>query len=69
MKPPEVILEQNLVKQLNMAKSAVEKTDQLGKACHFKHFVFGTLSKKQSIRFLVTHTNHHLKITRDMLKK
>lgn len=65
--PPEIISKQDLLKQLYTAKDLLEGIDQLDEANHFKHFVFGTLSKKQTLRFLDLHTNHHLKIARDIL--
>ncbi len=68
VRPPKIITEANLLKQLTEAKTHVERIKTLPKTSHFKHFIFGTLSKKQTIRFLEIHTKHHLKIVRDINK-
>ncbi|MEN9599084.1 MAG: hypothetical protein RL596_1395 [Bacteroidota bacterium] len=36
---------------------------------YIKHHLFGHLNKKNTIRFAVIHTMHHVKIVRDILKK
>ncbi|MFS4482517.1 DUF1569 domain-containing protein [Hyunsoonleella sp. 2307UL5-6] len=66
--PPEDVTEADLKQQLAQAKKYLENIKELPKTSHFKHFLFGVLSKKQTIRFLVIHTNHHLKIVREILK-
>lgn len=67
--PPEIITEKDLYAQLKKAKIQLENTKPLHKHAHFRHQIFGMLSKKQTMYFLVMHTNHHLKIVRDILKK
>ncbi len=67
--PPEIILKESLVAQFNDAKDYLEKMDAVNDRQYFKHFVFGTLSKKQTLRFLILHTHHHLKIIKDILKQ
>ncbi|MGC6431953.1 MAG: DUF1569 domain-containing protein [Jejuia sp.] len=67
--PPEIILKESLVAQFNDAKGYLEKMDAVNEKQYFKHFIFGTLSKKQTLRFLLLHTHHHLKIVKDILKQ
>ncbi|MGB5419756.1 DUF1569 domain-containing protein [Algibacter sp.] len=67
--PPEEITTEDLEKQLQTARTHIEKLKLLAKNSYFKHFIFGKLNKKQTLRFLEVHTNHHLKIVNDILKK
>jgi len=66
--PPDHIEEKQLYKQLTSAKFLVPKIQSIDSKATFKHPYFGVLSKKQTIRFIEVHTNHHLKIIRDILK-
>ncbi|NNC49945.1 MAG: DUF1569 domain-containing protein [Flaviramulus sp.] len=66
---PETIKTEDLKTQLQTARKHIDKLDTLPKNAYFKHFIFGMLSKKQTLRFLQMHTNHHLKIVNDILKK
>jgi hypothetical protein len=68
VRPPEIITEIDLKNQLSQAQKHIEKLIPLPKTSHFKHHIFGMLSKKQTLRFLEVHTKHHLKIVRDILK-
>ena len=54
---------------LGKTKIQISKVEGLDKKAHFPHPIFGQLDKKEAIRFIEIHTNHHLKIIRDMLKK
>lgn len=66
--PPEHITKSDLDSQLDSARKAIKKVPNINKKATFKHPFFGVLSKKQTLCFLETHTRHHLKIIRDILK-
>ena len=66
--PPEIITLDDLNTQLLVAKENINTLNSLNKAMYFKHPIFGMLAKKQTLRFLEMHTNHHLKIINDILK-
>lgn len=67
--PPKTILKEDLVAQLERAMNYIKKIDDVNKNQYFKHLIFGMLSKKQTLQFLVLHTHHHLKIVRDILRQ
>lgn len=58
-----------LTEQFDAARSSIEVIQQLPENSHFKHVVFGRLNRKKSEQFLSIHTEHHLKIIRDILTK
>ncbi len=68
VKPPEVISKDEITNQLNLAKQNIESLSHLDKNAYFKHPLFGNINTKRVNRFLEIHTNHHLKIMRDILK-
>lgn len=67
--PPKTILQEDLITQIQIAYKHIEKLKTLPKNAYFKHFIFGDLPKKKTLRFLEIHTNHHLKIIKDILRK
>ena len=69
VKPPEVILKEDLISQLQEAKNHVQTIPALDKNAYFKHPLFGHINKKRVTKFLVLHTTHHLKIMEDIMKK
>lgn len=68
VRPPEIITINDLNEQILLAYQNIEKLKSTPNHAHFKHFIFGVLNKNRTIRFLQLHTNHHLKIIRDILK-
>lgn len=69
VRPPETITIEDLNAQIQLAYQHIERLKSAHKYAYFKHFIFGVLHKKRTIRFLQLHTNHHLKIIRDILAK
>lgn len=67
--PPEIITTEALNSQLQTVKNQITILNDLPKGVYFKHYIFGMLSKKQTLRFLEIHTKHHLKIVSDILKE
>jgi len=68
VKPPEIISKEGLSSQIYLAYKNIEEIKLVEENAHFKHMIFGVLNKKRTIRFLHLHTNHHLKIIRDIIK-
>jgi hypothetical protein len=62
----EEIIHQDLVTQLEVAKNNVVGLENLPPKANFKHPYFGYIKRDKTIKFLALHTNHHLKIMRDI---
>ena len=69
VQPPEVILDSAIVSQLVEARQHIKGINKLDDNAYFRHPLFGHINKKRVIRFMDTHTNHHLKIVKSILKK
>ncbi|MDF1517322.1 MAG: hypothetical protein P1P79_05205 [Lutibacter sp.] len=63
------ILKSDIESQLAMAKINLREIKNLAAKSHFQSPYFGKLSLKKSQRFLAIHTNHHLAIVNEILKK
>lgn len=68
VQPPEVILDSAIISQLAEARQNIKGINNLEENAYFRHPLFGHINKKRVIRFLSTHTNHHLKIVKSILK-
>lgn len=66
---PEVVSTEALDTQLEDAKTHLQNIKPLHNHAFFMHHIFGSLSKAKTLRFLEIHTEHHLKIVRDILKQ
>jgi hypothetical protein len=63
----EEIDESKLLSQLALVKEQLLEIENLPKNSNFKHPIFGVLNLKQTIKFLRLHTQHHLKITNEII--
>lgn len=66
--PVEISTVEELKSKIEIAKSNVQKLNNLPKNSHFKHPFLSNLNVKQTEKFLTIHTKHHLKIIQDILK-
>ncbi len=64
--PTSDITKEELLKQFEEAKQQINSIEDLPSKSNFKHPLFGVLNLKQTLKFLKIHTNHHLKICRDI---
>ncbi len=62
------IMPENLTSQFAEAKEQLASIEGLHSNSNFKHPYFGILNLRQTKKFLRLHTEHHLKICRDILK-
>ncbi|MEM6804471.1 MAG: DUF1569 domain-containing protein [Bacteroidota bacterium] len=67
VRPPDNIRTEDMYAQLETMKTNLVKLEELDADSYMDHPVFGVLDKKQVKRFMKVHTEHHLKIIRDIL--
>ena len=66
--PEGEITADSLKKHFEKVKVLISKISQLKPNNHFKHPYFGDLNLEQTKKFVVLHTNHHLKIIKDITR-
>lgn len=67
VRPPEVINNQDILAQIETAKTNIQTIATLDKNAYFKHPIFGNINTGKIYHFIELHTNHHLKIIKDIL--
>ena len=66
--PAEVASIKDLQNMIELAKVNIEDLKPLPKQSNFMHPHFGMLDLPSTYKFLYIHTNHHLKIIKDILR-
>lgn len=66
--PEDDVSQETLEKHFEKAQEAIKSINQEAKNKFFKHPLFGDLKRDAALRFLKIHTNHHLKIIKDIKK-
>ncbi|WP_396180799.1 DUF1569 domain-containing protein [Flavobacterium sp.] len=66
--PTHVATQEELKAKLQAAKNNILKLNSFSENSFFKHPFFQDLNVKQTEKFLLIHTKHHLKIIEDILK-
>ena len=65
--PEDNISEEKLQEQIATARKKISEIKELPKYAFFEHPYFGHIKRDETEKFLVIHTEHHLKIIRDIL--
>ncbi len=68
VQPEGEITEKSLLESVKKVKENLSNWNEISKNSYFNHPFFGDLNKNSTLKFLILHTNHHLKIVEDMCK-
>jgi hypothetical protein len=66
--PSEELSPTYILKSIQASRASIETLSKAGKNQYFTHPIFGELNKADTFKFLAVHTNHHLKIIKDIVK-
>lgn len=68
-RPTETVTAEDIHTQLEIIREKLNSLSELDENAFFGHPIFNNLNKSKSLRFMEVHTNHHLKIVRDILEE
>ena len=68
VQPEGEITSESLKNHFDKTRHMIKKLDTLQANSFFKHPYFGDLNLETTKHFLILHTNHHLKIIKDIIK-
>lgn len=66
--PSEELSPASVLQSIQASRKSIEALSKAGKNQYFTHPIFGDLNIADTFKFLAVHTNHHLKIIKDILK-
>lgn len=66
--PDENFSESEFEERISWARKKISEISMLPKSAFFDHPFFGHVTKDETPKFLVIHTEHHLKIIREILR-
>ena len=66
--PSEELSSASVLQSIQASRKSIEALSKAGKNQYFTHPIFGDLNTADTFKFLAVHTNHHLKIIKDILK-
>lgn len=64
--PEKSISKEEIIDSIKLAKDNLQTLASTQKNKYFTHPVFGDLNVSKTLRFFTVHTNHHIKIIRDI---
>jgi hypothetical protein len=64
--PKNTITRDEIVEEVELAKANIQLLSTTEKQKYFTHPIFGDLNVAKTLRFFTVHTNHHLKIIKDI---
>lgn len=66
--PSQALNTSSILQSIQTSRKSLEALSIAGKNQYFTHPIFGDLNTADTFKFLAVHTNHHLKIIKDIVK-
>lgn len=64
--PKKTLSKEEIIEEIEIAKANLQTLASTQKNKYFTHPIFGDLNVSKTLRFFTVHTNHHIKIIRDI---